>query len=140
MERPDYLPKPRSEWNLGQEPIPFLEHIGPIWRRVVDSQFEHCFHVQPFHINLFGYVHGGMIATFADHALGFPALMANQGNPIVTTHLDVNFVSGARLGELVSCKGEVVRKARSICFMRGDIMAEGRIVATASGVWKAIDR
>lgn len=140
MTYPDYLPEPREQWKLLTEDVPFINHIGPLWHRVEDDRYQLCFHVQPFHSNLFGFVHGGMIATFADHALGYPALMANDRKPIVTTHLDVNFVSGARVGELVSCQAEIVRRARSICFMRGDIMANGRIVATASGVWKSIDR
>jgi uncharacterized protein (TIGR00369 family) len=139
MMQPDYLPEPRNEWTHAREDVPFMHHVGPIWRRVHEGRYEHCLLVEPFHGNLFGYVHGGMIATFADHALGYPALKLNGDKPIVTAHLDVNFISGARVGELVSCRAEVVRKARSMCFMRGDIMAGGRIVATASGVWKAID-
>jgi uncharacterized protein (TIGR00369 family) len=127
---------------LGWEPYtennPFMRQIGPLWQRIVDHQFEYAFRVDHIHCNLLDVIHGGMISAFADHALGHVAWHVNGNQPIVTVHLDVNFIAAARLGDFVECRTEVVRKTRSLCFMRGSIMVDSRCIATASGVWKII--
>lgn len=40
------------------------------------------------------------------------------------------------MGDFVEVDAEVVRSTRSLVFMRGTCHANGRIIATCSGVWK----
>lgn len=114
----------------------FIEHNGPIWIRIIDDAREYAFLPANKHGNPNQVVHGGMLMAFADIALGHPCWIDQGGKATVTVSLTVNFVSGSRIGELVTCRPEIVRRTRALYFPRGDIMQGDRCVATASGVWK----
>ena len=111
----------------------FVQYNGPIWLRDDGGVREYAFMPRDIHGNPNAVVHGGMLMSFADIALGHPCWVDRAA---VTVSLTVNFISGARLGELVTCRPQIVRKTRSLYFPRGDLMQGGRCVATASGVWK----
>ena len=51
------------------------------------------------HLNRNGMVHGGMIMTFADHAIGLAARTVNRTNSQATVQLDTAFLSGVEEGE-----------------------------------------
>jgi acyl-coenzyme A thioesterase PaaI-like protein len=132
MTAPDMTGWTRYE-NPGDD---FVEHVGPIWIRVEGDVREYAFLPVASHGNPNKVVHGGMLMTFADIALGHPCWVDQGGQATVTASLTLNFVSGARMGELVTCRPEIVRKTRSLYFPRGDLMQGDRCVATAGGVWK----
>ncbi|HEU0221660.1 MAG TPA: PaaI family thioesterase [Paracoccaceae bacterium] len=126
-------------WQRHDSGIPFMVRNGPVWHRLRDGRYEGGFLPAPeVHGNLYGYVHGGMLAAFADFALGHACWFANERARVVTVHLDINFVTAAKVGTWIGCEVEIVRKTRSLCFPRGDFVAEGQVLATASGVWKII--
>lgn len=114
----------------------FINHNGPVWLRSVDGGREYAFMPRAIHGNPNLVVHGGMLMSFADIALGHPCRDDEGSNAVVTVQLSLNFVSAARLDELVTCRPEIVRKTRSMYFPRGDLMQGDRCVATATGVWK----
>ena len=134
------IPHELAGWEEYTEDNQFMQHIGPLWQRFVDGKPEYAFRVSKTQSSLLGVLHGGMICAYADHALGHVVFHLNGKKPVVTIHLDVNFISPARPGDVVRCRSEVVRKTRSLCFMRGTIMAKERCVATANGVFKTMDR
>ena len=87
-----------------------------------------------------GIVHGGAMMTFADMAMGFGVGRATGGNAMfVTAQLAVQFTSAARIGDLITCQPEVVRKTSSMVFVRGLIEAGGRTVASTDGIFKLLD-
>jgi len=134
-------PETEDGWQRHDDDNPFMILNGPIWYREEGGLLHVGFRsVHEVHGNSLGYIHGGMLAAFADFALGHKVWFAHDRKPIVTAHLDINYVSGGLAGEWIHCTPEIVRKTRSLCFVRGDIMAAGRVVATASGVWKSIER
>lgn len=136
---PPIPPEVEDGWFRCDKGNPFQFRNGTIWYCQRDGLVHVGFlAVAEIHGNLMGYVHGGMLAAFADFALGHAIWFAHDRKPIVTAHLDINYVSGAKPGEWIHCTPQIVRKTRSLAFMRGDIMAADRVVATANGVWKAI--
>jgi len=60
----------RAGWKI-VKPIGFGELVGPIWRNG-DARFG--FLVEGKHLNFADIVHGGMLATLADQAMGMTAL------------------------------------------------------------------
>jgi acyl-coenzyme A thioesterase PaaI-like protein len=74
----------------------------------------------------------------ADHALGNVARASVDGRATATIQMDVQFVAAGRLGDFLVAQSSVVRTTRSIVFMRGEIHAGDRLIATASGLWKAL--
>jgi len=111
----------------------FGDLVGPIWRRG-DALFG--FVAGEKHINIFDVVHGGMIATFVDQAMGMTALRANNNKKHATIELSVQFIDAVKRGEFVIADCEVVRLTRSIIFMRCKASVGARTIAIASGVWK----
>lgn len=119
----------------------FIDLVGPLYeRRAEGHPRAFGFHAQQKHANLIGLVHGGMLMTLADRALGVASWDAADGRPCVTVQFDMQFVSAAKMGEFVELQPEIVRLTSSLVFMRGDLMVDNRIVAAATGVWKILKR
>jgi uncharacterized protein (TIGR00369 family) len=113
----------------------FGDVAGPLWRKG-DAAFG--FVAARKHLNLNDVVHGGMIATLVDQAMGMTAMRANNNKRHATIELSVQFIGAVRLGEFVEAHCEVVRLTRSIIFMRSKAVVDERPVAIASGVWKIL--
>jgi len=122
----------RAGWKI-VKPIGFGEVIGPIWRHG-DARFG--FVVEQKHLNFADIVHGGMLATLADQAMGMTALRASGNKPHATMELNIQFVGAVRLNEFVEAHCEVVRLTRAIIFMQSRLVVGTRAVANATGIWK----
>jgi acyl-coenzyme A thioesterase PaaI-like protein len=116
----------------------FSALVGPILARREGSGWAYAFQSGPQHENRQGAVHGGMLLTFADHALGAIAWEAGGRRKCVTMQLDSQFVTAAIPGDFVECHGEVVRSARSVIFMRGALTVGERVVLAVTGIWKVV--
>ncbi len=89
------------------------------------------------HTNPNGVMHGGVITTMMDSALG-AALSALRGEeasrtPHATVEMNASFLSSARPGDRIVVEGRVLRLGKSIAFgeaeaRRGDeLIAKGRL-------------
>ena len=122
----------RAGWKI-VKPIGFGELVGPIWRNG-DARFG--FLVEGKHLNFADIVHGGMLATLADQAMGMTALRASGNKPHATIELNMQFIDAVRLNEFVEAHCEVVRLTRAIIFMQCRLVVGTRPVANATGIWK----
>jgi uncharacterized protein (TIGR00369 family) len=118
--------------------VGFNDLVGPLWRREDGDGLRLGFLAAQKHLNRIDIVHGGMLMTFADQAMGTTARRATGGKKHATIELNVQFVDSVRLGEFVEAKCEVVRATRSIVFMQAKIAVGTRTVATATGIWKIL--
>jgi len=119
----------------------FSGQVGPFWFRRDDSGHRVIgLLVEDRHANShLGTLHGGVVMTFADIALGAGADDALGGARSVTASLQAHFVSIARIGEFISCAPEVVRRTRNLVFVRGLIVVGERTIASADGIWKVLE-
>jgi acyl-coenzyme A thioesterase PaaI-like protein len=118
----------------------FTGQLGPFWLRGAGAERQIGIIAAPLHANNhMGTVHGGALMTFADIALGFRASDAIGGAACVTAQLQLQFVAGARLGEFITCRPELVRRTTQLVFVRGLITADERTVASADGIWKVLE-
>jgi uncharacterized protein (TIGR00369 family) len=122
----------RAGWKIVR-PIGFGELVGPIWRNG-DARFG--FLVDAKHLNFNDVVHGGMLTTLADQAMGMTAFRATGNKPHATIELSIQFVSAVRLGEFVEAHCEIARLTRAIVFMQSKLVVGTRVVANATGIWK----
>ena len=83
-----------------------------------------------------GTVHGGVVMTFADNAMGVGVVDAIGGQNCSTVSLQTQFVASAKVGEFLTCEPEVVRKTRNMVFVRGLVKSDDRVVATVDGIFK----
>lgn len=121
----------------------FTAHVGQFWRRHINGDVEIGLIVEEHHCNNhLGTLHGGMVMTFADVALGSGAakrLGAARFNG-VTASLNMQFVAVANVGEFISCKPEVVHQGKQMFFMRGLIVTNDKVIASCEGIWKLLSR
>lgn len=84
------------------------------------------------HVNLQGYVHGGMLAILADTACGLSIRSAmDPGRLHVTTDLDIHYLAAARPGRVLG-RGKAVRVGRSLAFAEASLEDDdGRLLARA---------
>jgi uncharacterized protein (TIGR00369 family) len=118
----------------------FIAMVGPLWERRDGGGLILAFLAQPMHINRRNVVHGGMLMTFADQALGLSAWEANGGEPQATVQLDTHFIAPVIVGEFVEARARVTRQTRSLIFMSGTVHVGERVIATSQGIWKTLGR
>ncbi len=116
---------------------PFSAHIGVELEELREGYARLSLVLQPHHTNPNGVMHGGVITTMMDSALG-ASLSALRGeeakrNPHATVDMNASFLSGARPGDRIVVEGRVIRMGKTIAFgeaeaRRGDeLIAKGRL-------------
>ena len=113
----------------------FGELVGPIWRRG-DALFG--FVSTDKHRNHRGIVHGGMLTTFADQAMGMTGRRATGEKPHATIEINMQFIGAVKVGDFVEAHCEIVRETRSLLFIESKLKVGSRIVASTSGIWKIL--
>lgn len=125
-------------WTLLSGPY-FHASAGPYWVRHEDGQRVVGLRGEERHGNgHVGTIHGGVLMTFADIALGMGVVDAAATRDCVTLQLQMQFAATAPIGSFLTCRPEVVRRTSQVVFMRGLIMAGERTVAAADGIWKLL--
>jgi uncharacterized protein (TIGR00369 family) len=84
-----------------------------------------------------GFVHGGMISTLADSAMGRSLRTLSPGVVrAMSFDLKLNFINAAKVGETLRATGHVIHAGRRTvvaeCRVEG---SDGRLVATASATF-----
>ena len=116
----------------------FLNLIGPLWERVIEGNHEYAILTQDKHHNRRNRVQGGVLMTLADRASGMIARVVSGRPTLATVQMDVHFIDAGKIGELLIAKPRVVRVTHTLIFTRTDVVAEDRVIATASGVFKIL--
>jgi len=95
---------------------------------------------RPDHRNLQGLVHGGILATLVDIAMGLAVrTVVGPTRRHVTIDLHVNYLRPARPGRLEAL-GNVVRVGTHVGFAEGSVMdAAGRLLIRASGTYSVTE-
>lgn len=94
------------------------------------------------HCNARGLLHGGVIATLADNAMGHSFLAARAAEAgeapagAVTVSLSVDFAAVARLGQWVLVTPRVLKAGKSMGFVDALVTADGTLIARASGTFR----
>ncbi|WP_304169126.1 PaaI family thioesterase [Phenylobacterium aquaticum] len=124
-------------WSLWVGGDPFEDHAGPFYFKMDPDGTPRCaFRAEKKHMNGGGFMHGGCIMTFADYCLFVIGREALNEMHAVTATFNGEFVGAVPLGALVECKGEIVRNARSMLFLRGLITTGADPVMSFSAVIK----
>jgi acyl-coenzyme A thioesterase PaaI-like protein len=118
------------------DPGNFIEIVGQIYSREDGDNIRYGFLADPRFKNRRSVLHGGFLAAFADRTLAFAGRRVNSSGPQATIELSIRFIDAVQIGEFVESVPEVVRKTRSVIFVRGTMMVGSRVVATADGIWR----
>jgi acyl-coenzyme A thioesterase PaaI-like protein len=120
---------------------PFEDLAGPFYARKDEAGEVVCaFRAEQRHMNGGGFMHGGCLLTFADYSIFMIGREALVGVGSVTASMNAEFIDGSRVGELIECRGEVVRAGGSMVFLRGMITTGGRPLLNFSAIIKKVRR
>lgn len=125
-------------WELGHDP--FEDFVGPFYFKEEGEERRCAFIADERHVNGGGFMHGGMLMTFADFALFVFArtTLVQEGIHAVTVSFNSDFLSPVHPGDFVEATGEVVHETRGMIFIRGIVFVGERTVLRFSGVIKKI--
>lgn len=114
----------------------FIGHVGGLWRRDVDGKTRFAFIARPIHANRNGMVHGGMLMTFVDRAMGHTARQTSGAVRGATISLSHQFLAPVRLGDLAELTPVVTSATRRSVFLTGTVTVGDTPVLNAQGVWR----
>jgi uncharacterized protein (TIGR00369 family) len=115
----------------------FLDSIGPLYaKREADGTFVLAFRATPGHANRQGSVHGGMLATLADTAIGMNlARVTPNIETTLTLTLAMDYIGVAAAGDWVEARVTLTKVAGRVRFGDCEITVEGRVVARGHAVF-----
>ena len=135
MDAPDQ--HPGEGWSPVSDPG-FIGYVGPFWTRQDANTLDLGFYMDARHTNRASRLHGGMVCTVADRAMGMCARISESDRNHATISLNLNFLDSALPGEFVFAHAKVERETRTLCFLHCTVYAQERIIGTAQGVWKKL--
>ena len=119
----------------------FMKHNGGLlFRTISENEYEFKATIKENHLNAAGITHGGFIAAFVDAGAGTAAPRSADQNPCVTISLELKFISAVKLGQELIGKTKIQKKTKSMVFLTCKLTAEDKTVATASGIWKILNK
>ncbi len=135
---PAFVETPPPE---GFEPLGFGAGFGalfgPAFWRPGSTRFG--FRVAPRHINLFGFCHGGALATFADYQLGPLRRAGLAPGPFAPTlSLNMEFLGPARLGEWIEAEAILLRATSRYLFTQAVLTNASGAVARSNAIYATI--
>ena len=117
----------------------FMKHNGGLLvRKVSENEFQFKAKVTSNHLNRAGITHGGFIASIIDSGCGSAAHRSVENIPCVTISLEIKFIAPTKEGDEIFGKASISKKTKSMIFLVCDLECNGKIIATASGVWKIL--
>ena len=118
---------------------PFLETIGPLYSAGSGASLVVGMRVQEKHTNARGTLHGGVLASLADVALGYGlATSTKPPTSMVTANLSVDFAGGAQIGDWVETSLDIQKVGARMAFGNVYFSIGGERIARASGVFLVI--
>lgn len=122
-----------------QKPSHYRDLIGEQVVRSEDGETEVQIQVKPFLLNRGRVVHGGVICTLMDEAVGWAVHNSlGEGGQAVTAELKINFLAAATSGTITG-RGRVVRQGKHLVIGEGDVLdQDGRLLARGLGTWMIV--
>jgi uncharacterized protein (TIGR00369 family) len=91
------------------------------------------------HTNSRGMVHGGLISTLADNAMGLSCgVRLGNASRLVTINLAVDFLGTAKPGQWLEVTTNFVKTGGTICFAQCLVTADGAPCARANATFRVI--
>ena len=119
----------------------FHQLIGPFYVEGDGSNFCYGFYVDERHTNPADVVHGGLLMTLMDMVLTTTVIQATElKNHVSTITMNCDFLAPVLANRWVDGKGEIVRRTKSLAFVRGRLQVAGTDAVTATGVWRVFNR
>jgi uncharacterized protein (TIGR00369 family) len=120
---------------------PFTDPWEPLYSKRTDKAVIMGLRLAKPHTNGRGLIHGGLIASLADNAMGYScAQQMGNASSLVTISLAVDFVGAAKVGQWLAVEPEVIRTGSTICFAQSFIKADDAVIARANATFRVVPK
>ena len=93
------------------------------------------------HTNSRGLIHGGLIASLADGAMGYSCAHVMGGAAsLVTVSLAVDYIGSAQVGQWLAVESEVIKTGTTLCFAQSLIKADDAVIARANATFRVVPK
>lgn len=114
-------------------PSPFGRWLDGTLISVEEGSITAGFLVRPEMCNPAGVLHGGVAAAMMDEVMGMTVFSLGMEHFYMSVNLNVDYLFGARSGEHVSVRSEVIRKGKKVVHTECRITdAQGRLLTKSS--------
>lgn len=118
---------------------PFLGQNGPLYCKKADGKPVLGIRIEERHTNMRGIVHGGMLVTIADSALGTVLYNSRKPpQPMVTVSLTTDFIESAYPGDWVEAHVDVLRIGNRLAYANCYLQVGERRILRASAVFAVV--
>lgn len=124
---------PNCDLTLGMVCLDKASPGRTVWRMPAAERFS----------NPAGIMQGGLVAAFADSAMGASAVTFLEGRRafVANAELKVSFLRPVSIGSTLTCTAEVLSGGRRASFLKAEVVDdEGRVVLTATSTYIYTDR
>jgi uncharacterized protein (TIGR00369 family) len=120
---------------------PFTDPWEPLYSRRTENAVIIGLRLAKPHTNGRGLIHGGLIASLADNAMGYSCAQATEwSTSFVTISLAVDYVGSAQIGQWLAVESDVIKTGRTICFAQSLIKADDAVIARANGTFRVVPK
>ena len=136
-------------YQLHERRSPVTDPWRPIYANRDEEAYRLAIRLAESHCNARGMLHGGVIASLADNAMGLtlglaveragePDIERGKAKGIVTTHLAIDYIGIAEIGQWVAIEPRVVHLGRSSGVTDAIVTADGRTIARANASFRIL--
>jgi uncharacterized protein (TIGR00369 family) len=88
------------------------------------------------HCNMYGFVHGGTLSSVSDVAMGVSCI--TLGKRVVTIDMSVSYIRNAPSGSILTAKGKVISKGKTIMRAVSEIYHEEQLLVRSQASYFVI--
>ena len=120
---------------------PFTDPWEPLYSRRSATAVHIGLRLAKAHTNARGLIHGGLIASLADNAMGYSCAQATGwATSFVTVSLAVDYVGSASIGQWLAVECEVIKTGSTLCFAQSLIKADDAVIARANATFRVVPK
>ena len=117
----------------------FMKHNGGLlFRNISENEYEFKSTINNNHLNAAGITHGGYLSALIDAGAGTAAHRSADNAPCVTISLDIKFIGSSKFNDEIYGKVKILKKTKTLVFLFCELNCNGKIITSASGIWKIL--
>lgn len=119
----------------------FVDLFGPVYQKKSESTYILAIRVADKHCNIRGNLHGGVVSSLADTAMGYNvAFSEDPPTSSVTINLSVDYIGRIQKGDWLEAHVDIEKKGNRIVFVSCRFFVEEKIVARSNGVFNLLTK
>ena len=119
----------------------FMKHNGGVlFRNISETEYEFKSTINENHLNAAGITHGGYLSALIDAGAGTAAHRTAENSPCVTISLDLKFMGASKIGDEIIGNVKILKKTKTLVFLFCELKCSGKIITSASGIWKILTK